>query len=150
PLVPLAFAVATTAVTNVMLAWWLRLIREPTTREGKTISPAVPIVAVMLLDLVVLTGMLYVTGGATNPFMVFYFVNLALAGVLLEPVLAWFLNAVAIAAMALLYWQHWQLPLLQDPLRHMPIRDTPQIALAAVGDVVAFVACSAVIVAFMT
>src|SRR5690606_21902439 len=103
---------------------------------------------VMLLDMAVLTGMLFVTGGATNPFMVFYFVNLALAGVLLEPLLAWLLEGVAIVGMALLYWHHWQVPVLQNPARLESFSSTSAPALAAVGDLVAFVACSGVIVLF--
>ncbi len=151
PLVPLALAVSVTAITNVMLAWWLRPSAAPDGEPAaRHVAPSIVITTVMLLDLIVLTAMLYVTGGATNPFMVFYFVNLALAGVMLEPLLAWFLNAMAIAAMAILYWQHWQVPLLEDPARLRPIGETDQPALAVWGDVVAFVACSAVIVAFMT
>src|SRR5690606_9413635 len=80
PLVPLALAVSVTAITNVMLAWWLKPSAtadvEPAPRR---FAPSIVITTVMLLDLIVLTAMLYVTGGATNPFMVFYFVNLALA-----------------------------------------------------------------------
>ena len=151
PLVPLAVAVAVTAITNVMLAWWLTLTSGAEVEPGQRRVPAaIVMTAVMLLDLIVLTAMLYVTGGASNPFMVFYFVNLALAGVMLQPRLAWFLNAVAVATMAMLYWHHWQLPLLQDPARLKPISQTPRPNLAALGDVVAFVACSAVIVVFMT
>ena len=37
----------------------------------------------MTLDLLFLTALLYFTGGPENPFTIFYFVNLALAAVLL-------------------------------------------------------------------
>ncbi len=53
--------------------------------------------ALMLLDLVTLTAMLYFSGGAGNPFSFFYFVNLAVGGVMIRPKAAWSLTVTAIA-----------------------------------------------------
>lgn len=150
PLVPLGMALATTAVTNVALSLWLRGLAGGETVATSHRRGSLVVAGVMLLDLVVLTGMLFVTGGATNPFIVFYLVNLALAGVLLEPFLAWLLEGVAIVGVAILYWHHWQVPVLQDPARLRAFSSTSEPALAAVGNLVAFVACSGVIVLFMT
>jgi two-component system sensor histidine kinase RegB len=47
------------------------------------------IAAVMLLDVVVLTVLLDLTGGASNPFSTLYLVNVALAAVLLPPHWSW-------------------------------------------------------------
>jgi two-component system sensor histidine kinase RegB len=58
--------------------------------------------ALMLLDLVTLTAMLYYSGGASNPFSFFYFVNLAVGGVTIRPKAAWSLTAMAIAGYTLL------------------------------------------------
>ncbi len=93
--VPLAYALAVTGATNLALDRWVRrAVRHPGTTNRHA---SMVIAGVMLLDLVVLTAMLYMTGGPTNPFVVFYFVNLALAAVLLEPPLAWLLEGVACA-----------------------------------------------------
>lgn len=145
---PLIGALALTAVTNVVLGVWMRReIAEPSISHR---GAGFVIAGVMLLDLFVLTFMLYVSGGPTNPFVVFYFVNLALAGVLLEPAAAWLLQVVACLGMALLFWRHWQVPVLSDPQRLSTMSSTGELPLAAVGDFVAFVAASSVIVAFMT
>ncbi len=145
---PLVGALTVTGVTNLALDWWVRrAVRRPDTKSRHA---SMVIAGVMLLDLVVLTAMLYVTGGPTNPFVVFYFVNLALAAVLLEPPLAWVLEVAAAVGMGILFWQHWQVPVLSDPARLTAMAAADELPLAAIGDFVALVAASGVIVAFMT
>jgi two-component system, sensor histidine kinase RegB len=56
------------------------------------------IAAVMLLDVVVLTVLLDLTGGASNPFSTLYLVNVALAAVLLPPRWSWGLMAASMLA----------------------------------------------------
>jgi two-component system sensor histidine kinase RegB len=56
------------------------------------------IAAVMLLDVVVLTVLLDLTGGASNPFSTLYLVNVALAAVLLPPRWSWGLMAASLLA----------------------------------------------------
>lgn len=148
PLVPLLLALTVTAATNLALDWWVRRalrLQVVTARKASGV-----IAAVMLLDLVVLTVMLYVTGGPTNPFVVFYVVNLALAGVLLEPPLAWLLVVVACAGMTLLFWQRWPVAVLSDPARLTSMASQERLPLAAIGELVALVAGTGVIVAFIT
>ncbi|QEF99519.1 Sensor histidine kinase RegB [Stieleria maiorica] len=67
-------------------------------------SPQVQKVALglMLLDLATLTAMLYYSGGAANPFSFFYFVNLAVGGVMIWPKAAWSLTVVATLGYALI------------------------------------------------
>lgn len=145
---PLLGGLILTAASNVLLGAWLSNETAQPTLTHRTASLVVA--GVMLLDLVVLTFMLYVSGGPTNPFVVFYFVNLALAGVLLEPAGAWLLELVACGGMCLLFWRHWQVEVLSDPKRLTAMSSTDELPLAAVGELVAFVAASGVIVAFMT
>lgn len=59
--------------------------------------------AVMLLDAVVLTVMLDLTGGATNPFSTLYLVNVVLGAVLLPRRWAWALTLVSLLAFASLF-----------------------------------------------
>ncbi|QDU53998.1 ATP-binding protein [Aeoliella mucimassa] len=148
PVVPLLCALAVTAATNIALAGWVRwAASEPqiAIRQSSFV-----ITGVMLLDLLVLSAMLFMTGGPTNPFVVFYFVNLALAGVLLEPAKAWLLEVAACLAMGFLFWRHWQVPVLSDPARLTSTGVGQTLPLAATGDLVALIAASGVIVWFMT
>jgi two-component system sensor histidine kinase RegB len=61
------------------------------------------VAAVMLVDAVVLTILLDLTGGASNPFSTLYLVNVALAAVLLPRRWAWTLLVASLAGFASLY-----------------------------------------------
>ena len=61
------------------------------------------IAAVMLLDTVVLTVLLDLTGGASNPFSTLYLVNVALAAVLLPPRWSWLLMGASLAGFGSLF-----------------------------------------------
>lgn len=61
------------------------------------------IAAVMLADALVLTVLLDLTGGATNPFSTLYLVNVVLGAVLLPRRFAWSLMAVSLACFASLF-----------------------------------------------
>ncbi|MBL0277844.1 MAG: HAMP domain-containing histidine kinase [Anaeromyxobacter sp.] len=61
------------------------------------------VAAVMLLDAVVLTVILDLTGGATNPFSTLYLVNVVLAAVLLPRRWSWGLLAVSLAGYGSLF-----------------------------------------------
>jgi two-component system sensor histidine kinase RegB len=73
-------------VGNFALGAWARRVRVT---DGA-------IAAVMLLDVVVLTVLLDLTGGAANPFSTLYLVNVALAAVLLPPRWSWALMAASL------------------------------------------------------
>ena len=81
-----------TALTNVAL----HLVRRP--------ERSWHLAAVLVLDVTVLTAMLALSGGASNPFTVFFLVHVALAALLLEPRLAWGLVVVTVAAFGLLFF----------------------------------------------
>ncbi len=61
------------------------------------------IAAVMFLDIVVLTVLLDLTGGASNPFSTLYLVNVALAAVLLPQRWSWGLTASSLLAFGSLF-----------------------------------------------
>jgi two-component system, sensor histidine kinase RegB len=67
-------------VENVLLELWMQRVR--------TVPHAV-IAATMFLDAVLLTALLALSGGYSNPFSTIYLVNVALAVVLLDPPWAW-------------------------------------------------------------
>jgi two-component system, sensor histidine kinase RegB len=78
--------------------------------RGKTIAPwAIP--AVMIFDTLLLTALLYLTGGPFNPFSFLYLVQIALAAVLLPPRFTWTLVVVSLACSAFLFLGYEELPL---------------------------------------
>ena len=66
----------------------------------------------LVLDVVALTGQLYLSGGATNPFISLYVMQVALSAVLLETWSTWAVVAVAGAGFAVLtvFYRPLQLP----------------------------------------
>ena len=114
PYSPLLALVALTAVTNTLYGIWLYTLKPIDTRNHRSIDNSVKLqtnwqrhteskklhgvaLTLMLLDLLTLTAMLYFSGGAGNPFSFFYFVNLAVGGVMIRPKAAWSLTVTAIA-----------------------------------------------------
>lgn len=149
PLACLLGLVATTAVTNLGFALWLRWQRDAPAPLPEHVWHAV-LGGLMVLDLFVLTVMLARTGGPTNPFAIYYFVNLALCGVLLPGRWAWLLDAVAIVAFATITCWHTPLPVLRDPQRLLSVSERGGAHVVEVGALVAFAACATVIVSFAT
>ena len=67
---------------------------------------ALAVAGVMTLDLLCLTGLLYLTGGPHNPFNFLYLVYIALAAVVLSPPWAWSLTALSVLLCGLLFAGH--------------------------------------------
>ena len=127
---PLPWLWAVVAVglgSNLVLAASVR-------RRGRADQRA--LAAVMALDVAALTGLLYLTGGADNPFGFVYLVQIALATVILEAAWTWALVALSFVGFGLL--------LLLD---HRPLTVSPHTR--AVGVWVALGVASAFIVHFL-
>ncbi len=80
-LIPLLSLVALAALSNAGLVWLL----------GRGVAGSRVVVGVLVLDVLLLTGLLISAGGSSNPFSIFYFVHVALAGLLLGARGAWFM-----------------------------------------------------------
>ncbi len=91
--VPILAIIALTAGSNLALV--ILLPRRATWQSGQ--HGLLLTASIITLDLVSLTGLLYLTGGPTNPFVLFYLVNLALAAVLLPGRWAMGLTLLAVA-----------------------------------------------------
>jgi two-component system, sensor histidine kinase RegB len=89
PVAPLLGLVAVTVATNAGL--WAALRRGHAPRAGW-------LGGALLLDAGVLTAMLYLSGGAANPFSALYLVYIALGSVLLGSRWAWTLVAASVLA----------------------------------------------------
>lgn len=180
PIGALLVLVIFTAITNGAYGWWLsRAERNREESNGEsTMDPATglssamtsPIAdsqasllsefksetplrlafVLMAMDLITLTAMLYLTGGADNPFSLFYFVNIAIGGVILTAPLTWTLTALAMLG---------YVALLIDsrPVEGLTIQpaETPDWLIATLdlrdcGLLFAFVTCATVLAYFVT
>lgn len=79
-------------------------------RNDRRVSANALLVA-FLVDVMVLTAQLYYSGGARNPFVYLYLVQVTLGGVLLPVRQGWTLLAFVVACGALLAWFYQPLPL---------------------------------------
>lgn len=148
--VPLLVIIAATAISNALLQTWI-MVHAPLslTPEGsRRFDLCLGLVSTM--DLLSLTALLYATGGAANPFFLFYFVNIALSAILLPRNWAWGLNLVAILSFAFLMYDHHIVEILTEGLDFVPTRWSGAWTLRQLAMVVAFAACSSVIVYFLT
>lgn len=109
-------------------------------------SPRVQKVALglMLLDLATLTAMLYFSGGAANPFSFFYFVNLAVGGVMIWPKAAWSLTLVATIGYALIL--RYSIPVKELGMETA----SDGFDLRTLGLMLAFTTCASVVTYFVT
>lgn len=166
PLGPLLALIGLTAVTNAGHGIWLYHLQkrpgsdsesretpsnngvadEGTEDSDRELSRRLDQVAagLMLLDLVTLTAMLYLTGGVTNPFSLFYFVNLAVGGVILRPTWAWLLTFAAVIGYAFLIRFYQPIDALLFRLKEDPSW------VPTVGIFVAFSTCASVVTFFVT
>jgi len=77
-------------------------------RGRRTISEAL-IAAFVVLDLVAFTGLLFFTGGPSNPFSFFYIVHVSMAALFLSQPYAWTLVGLSVASYSTLFL--WHVPL---------------------------------------
>lgn len=103
PLGPLLVIVAVEALSNVACTVWFQ--RAARVDEWH-------LAAVMSLDIALLTGLLYFTGGPFNPFSFLYLVNIALAAVALHAQWTWMLVGLSLICFGVL-------PLTE--YRHLPL-----------------------------
>lgn len=110
PIIELLLLVTGTAVSNTILWLWARRLRQTTystalvgptesTKFTGFIDDSIGIHAIGMLigiDVLTLTALLYFSGGAANPFVFFFFANIAIAGVILPRTWAWCISIASI------------------------------------------------------
>ncbi len=142
----LLLVVAFTAISNVAFAYWLRThtrLPEPVRVRR---DPWV-LAAVMGVDLLSLTALLFLSGGPANPFTIFFFVNLALAAVVLPTRSSWWLLLLAVGCLGLLLVAHYPVPELNRPVG---VGSAIQLTLQQLGLVTAVALCAGVAIYFIT
>lgn len=92
PAVSMWSLVAVGVVSNLWLAW----------RK----ADAVHLGAFLVLDVALLSGMLYLSGGPTNPFSIIYVVYIAMSAVMLAPKWTWTIAGLSILSFATLFVVH--------------------------------------------
>ena len=144
--IPLLLVVGFTAISNVAFASWLgthaRLPESVRVRRDPWV-----LAAVMGVDLLSLTTLLFLSGGPANPFTIFFFVNLALAAVVLPTRSSWWLLLLAIGCLGVLLAVHLPVPALSRPVELGVAR---QLTLQQIGLVTAVALCAGVAIYFIT
>ena len=153
---PLGIVIGLTAVSNLLLMFWFSSF---STEQYSAATWNLILGLVMTMDMLSLTTLLYSTGGPTNPFWLFFFVNLSLSAVVLDRNWAWCLNLLSIVCFGWLLFYYIQVPELDLGTGLFPIgeQNSPgmlnfglPLTLTQTGMLVAFATCSSVIVYFMT
>ncbi|MET0216725.1 MAG: ATP-binding protein [Burkholderiales bacterium] len=103
PIGPLAAIVAVLALWNAFS--WRRL------GSGERVG-SVELLLQIIVDVVAFSGLLYFSGGSTNPFVSLYLLPLMIAATLLHPGYTWAVAALAVACYTLLMF--WYVPLPID------------------------------------
>jgi two-component system sensor histidine kinase RegB len=103
PLGPLLGLVAVEVLSNVVLAAW------PAARP----APPAALGAIMALDVLLLSGLLFFTGGPQNPFSFLFLVPISLATLILTAAWTWALVLLSLACSAVLF--AWNRPLDLGP-----------------------------------
>lgn len=149
-LTPLLITIGVAALSNVLLTTWYLRNRKTVVELAQSQLWLLVLAAVMAIDLLLLTRLLYYSGGPSNPFWIFYFVNLCLAGIELEAWIAWYLNFLAVFCFGYLLFDHHPLLLGSFETFLPSIREAGTATLEHNGAFCAFVASASVIVFFST
>jgi two-component system, sensor histidine kinase RegB len=131
PLAAIAGVILVTAVSNIVLTF-LPLLGRP---------PGWLVQAVLLLDVFLLTILLYLTGGPQNPFAALYLIHVAMAVIALRAEWIWIVVGSVAACYGILL--AWHLPLVEKG------HESLQPWVGAVGNWVALVLVSVLIGAFI-
>jgi two-component system, sensor histidine kinase RegB len=91
PILPMAGVIAALVALNLLSLVWVRYRAEINNRE---------LLLALMLDVAALTGQLYLSGGATNPFTSLYLLQVTLGAVLLDARSTWSLVAFAFLSFA--------------------------------------------------
>ena len=110
PIGPLAAITALQLAMN--LGCVVRAARPAAIGEGA-------LAAALAFDVLVLTALLYFTGGPFNPMSSLYLVHIALAAGVLRPRWTWLLVGLSAGSFGLLFVKHVFLPVVEQHMEHM-------------------------------
>ena len=158
PILELLVLVTGTAVTNTVLWFWASRLRRASRRTEGSMSNLANarqadgtigsrgIGMLIGIDVVTLTALLYFSGGAANPFIFFYFANIAIAGMILPWAWAWWIALASIFGGAFLLNRACTLEVFsRSPLAHDAVWGETKYAF-----LVAFATCCCVLTYFVS
>ncbi|MDG2015006.1 MAG: ATP-binding protein [Pirellulaceae bacterium] len=146
---PVFVVIGLTILSNALLIYWMG--RDDGLDLGESGRFFENVLGwVMTMDMLSLATLLYVSGGPSNPFWLFFFVNLSLSAVVLGRTWAWTLNLVSILCFCGLLYSHLPIDELNMGLSLLPVAEKGNWSLIQQGLLIAFATCSSVIVYFMT
>ena len=120
----------------------VNLVSVPLTQRRDAISDQELMLA-LLADVAALTWQLFLTGGAANPFVALYLLQVVLGAVLLAPVYAWSLIGVTSLCFA-------GLGVFNRPLNLPPDSEDALLSLYMQGSLICFLLMAVLLVLFMT
>jgi two-component system sensor histidine kinase RegB len=100
PLIALGLCVSVSLVTNTLITWL---------RNRITWSASRIVFILLIIDTATLTAMLYLAGGAHNPFSIFYLLHIAIAALLLPGFAVWFILGESILGFMTLFLSPYEL-----------------------------------------
>ncbi len=113
-LIPLVILVTLGFVSNAAVQFWIApRFQNASARQWEALGDWL-LGWVCVLDILILSGLVYYSGGPSNPFSIFYLVNLTLAAAVLRPRWAWVVMVVAILGYVVLMWFHVPVVALGD------------------------------------
>ena len=148
PLGPLFLIVAATALSSQVFETWFRRRRRRGGFRDLEKQGAILEGSLLVIDTLILTALLYVSGGPTNPFAIFYIVHIVLAAVLLGA--RWAIGLTLLSALEFwaLFVDHVRLPALDVAGAEAAlVHDVEKLRLH--GFFVAFCAAASIIVYFV-
>ncbi len=134
PLMPMISVLCGSIFVNVISQEWLRKQTDARDRE---------LLLLLLLDVAALTAQLYLSGGATNPFVSLYLLQVTLGAMLLNARYTWVIVVAASVCFAGLIPFHHPLALPSEMAGYL-------FQLHIIGTLICFVLDAALIVVFMT
>jgi two-component system, sensor histidine kinase RegB len=149
PIGEICALIAITAITNLAYWFWLSRLHRSGLQLADRLPSDLVISTLMLVDVLDLTGLLFLTGGIANPFWLFYFVNIAMAAAIVTPAWAWTVWGCTIVCVALLLKSNTR-PVGLLKVIHEELTQTDRWTAPQVGYLVSFATCSAIITYFTT
>ena len=104
----------------------------------------------LVFDVLLLTGLLFVSGGYTNPFSMVFLAYVALAAVVLDARWTWGVFCVSLVCFFLLFFLHIPLPQMAASSHHAHRGGAAGFSLHLHGMLVAFVCIGSIVAAFVT
>ena len=160
PILELLVLVTGTAISNTILWLWSRKLRRTSQANAAVGSSEVleltgytdeaiggrAIGSLIGIDVLTLTALLYFSGGAANPFIFFYFANIAIAGMILPRTWAWSISVASILGGLFLLNRAYPL----EVFNRSPLAHDAEFGVTKSAFLIAFSTCCLVITYFVS